>query len=100
MKAIGFLNSLLAGAVLFGVGCGPSKEERDRAEKARMVFEEKSRQEAEKANRAISEMTDRAFRKRTPEEEEKFQAEKARQLRDLLAAQKKADEESLKAVRP
>lgn len=83
-------------ATLLFTGCGPSKEELQAQERARLELEERQRREAEMANKAITDMTDRAFRRRTPEEEAKHQAEKARQVQELLDAQKKADAEAEK----
>lgn len=60
----------------------------------RLELEEKARQEAVKANKAITEMTNRAFRRRTPEEEAKHQAEVQRQAQEILDAQRKADAEA------
>lgn len=87
----------LASALVFVVaGCGPSKEDIAAQERARFALEEKARQDAIKANKAITEMTNRAFRRRTPEEEAKHQAEVQRQVREALDAQKKADAEAAK----
>lgn len=84
---------------LFGLacavgGCGPSAEERAADARRRLELEEKARQEAVIGNKAITEMTERAFRRRTPEEEAKLAAEKARRVQELIDAQKKADAEA------
>ena len=78
-------------------GCGKSPEEAA-YEKKRLELEEQAQRDVQKANKAITDMTDRAFRKRTPEEEAKLQAEKAKRVQDLLDAQKKADAEASKTT--
>ncbi len=82
------------------VGCGPSKEERDAKERQRFELEEKARLDAEKANKAITGMTEKAFRKRTPEEEAKHQAEVRRQAQEIIDAQKKADAAATPPAKP
>ncbi len=85
-------------ALVFALpGCGKSREDAAR-DKERLLLEEQAQRDVKKANKAITDMTDRAFRKRTPEEEEKAKAEKAKRVQELIDAQKKADAESSKAV--
>lgn len=95
------LNFLAIGSALavFAAGCGPSQQERDAQMRERLELEEKARQETAKANKAITEMTNRAFRRRTPEEEAKHQAEVQRQAQEIIDTQKKADAEAAKAKR-
>ena len=78
-------------------GCGKSREDAAR-DKQRLELEEQAQRDVKKANKAITDMTDRAFRKRTPEEEEKAKAEKAKRVQELIDAQKKADAEASKTV--
>ena len=85
-------------SVMAVAGCGPSKEERDAKTRERFELEEKARQEAVKGNKAITDMTNRAFRRRTPEEEAKHQADVQRQAQEILDAQKKTDAEAAKAT--
>lgn len=75
-------------------GCGPSAVERDAAARQRLELEEKARQETVIGNQAITDMTERAFRRRTPAEEAKAQADKNRRVQALLDAQKKANAEA------
>ena len=75
------------------VGCGKGRDEAAR-EKQRLELEDQAQRDVKKANKAITDMTDRAFRKRTPEEEEKAKAEKAKRVQELIDAQKKADAEA------
>ncbi|RRJ96022.1 hypothetical protein Ga0100231_018915 [Opitutaceae bacterium TAV4] len=79
---------------LFAAGCGPSQSERDARERARLELEEQSRRDAERANQAITEINKKMFRKLTPEEQAQREAEKQRQVQELLDAQKKADAEA------
>ncbi len=44
-------------------GCGPSKEEREAKERARLELEEKARHEAEAGNKAITDMNKKLGRK-------------------------------------
>lgn len=75
-----------------------TKSEADAArEKQRLDLEEQAQRDVKKANKAITDMTDRAFRKRTPEEEEKAKAEKAKRVQELIDAQKKAEAEAKSA---
>jgi ribulose kinase len=85
--------------VCAAAGCGKNSEEAAR-EKQRLELEEQAQRDVKKANKAITEMTDRAFRKRTPEEEEKAKAEKAKRVQELIDAQKKADAEASKNTPP
>lgn len=45
-------------------------------------------------------MTEKAFRKRTPEEEAKHQAEVRRQAQEIIDAQKKADAAATPPAKP
>ena len=58
--------TILAGALAFGLvitGCGPSKNEREAQERARLELEERSRQEIEAANKAITNVNRKLGRK-------------------------------------
>lgn len=74
-------------------GCSKSADDSAR-EKERLRLEQEAQRDVQKANKAITEMTDRAFKKKTPEEEEKAKAEKAKRVQELIDAQKKADAEA------
>lgn len=84
-------------ALVFSLfGCGKSEDAA--REKERLMIEEQAQGDVKKANKAITDMTDRAFRKRTPEEEEKAKAEKAKRVQELIDAQKKADADASKSA--
>ena len=72
-------------------GCGPTQSEREAQERARLELEEKAQHEVQLGNKAITDMNKKAFRKRTSEEQAKYEAERAEQARKLIEAQKKAD---------
>jgi hypothetical protein len=76
-------------------GCGPAKP--DATARKRLELEEQARREAVAGNHAITEMTEKAFRRRTPEEEAQHQAERARQVQALLDAQKQAEANAAKS---
>ena len=58
---------------------------------ANVELEERARHEAAAANKAITAMTEKAFRRRTPEEEARHKEEVARQVQEILKAQKEAE---------
>ncbi|MEO7700678.1 MAG: hypothetical protein ABIZ04_15760 [Opitutus sp.] len=84
---------LLGAAVLIAAlgACGPSNAERDANERARVELEKRAQREAAIANQAISDMNRKAFRKRTPDEQAKYEAELAEEAHKLIEAQKKAE---------
>jgi hypothetical protein len=88
---IGPLTVFLGMVCLVGTGCGPSKTERKANERERLALEEQARREAAAGNKAITDMTEKAFRRRTPEEEAKHKEEVARQVQEILMAQEAAD---------
>jgi len=89
--------ALAFAAVVTVAGCGPSREEIAAQEQARFELEEKARQEAVRGNKAITEMTNRTFRRRTPEEEAKHQAGVKQRAQEIIDAQKRADAEAANA---
>jgi len=90
---------------LLVAGCGPSKAEREAAERQRLELEEKARRETEAANKAITEMNKNMFKKLTPEERAARDEERKRKAQQLVdewkeqEAQKKA-EQSAETTQP
>ena len=85
--------AIVAGVTTLGLlaGCSPSTAEREAKDRARLELEETSRREAETANKAITEINRKRFGKRTPEEQAQHEAKRARQVQELLEAQKKVE---------
>lgn len=94
--------TVLIGVVSFvGAGCGPSaKTERKATAQERLELEEQARREAAVANKAITEMTEKAFRRRTPEEEAKHKAAVAAQVQALQKARQEAEAKAAAASKP
>ncbi len=89
----------LLGFSICTVGCGPSKAEREAAERERqrLELEEKSRRETEAANKAITDMNQKMFKKLTPEERAARDDERkrnAQKIADEIKAQQEAAKSS------
>lgn len=84
---------LIFGLSILATGCGPSKAEREAAERERlrMELEEKTRREAEAGNKAITEMNQNMFRKLTPEERAARDAERKRNAQKMVDEWKEAE---------
>ncbi len=100
MKTTAFL--LILGLSVLATGCGPSKAEREAAERERqrLELEEKSRRETEAANKAITEMNQNMFKKLTPEERATRDEERKRNAQKLVDEwkEKEAQQEAAKAA--
>jgi hypothetical protein len=92
----------LLGFSVLAVGCGPSKAEREAAERERqrLELEEKTRREERAAHEAISEMNKKNFGKLTPEERAAREAERDRYVQQLREEREKreAEHEASKAA--
>lgn len=91
----------LLGFSILAAGCGPSKAEREAAERERLLLEreENRRREERAAHEAISEMNRNMFKKLTPEERAARDEERKRNAQKLLDEwkQKEAQAEAAKA---
>ena len=76
----------LLGFSILAAGCGPSKAEREAAERERqrLELEERARRETEAANKAITEMNKNMFKKLTPEERAAREEERKRNAQKLV----------------
>tara|TARA_R110002020_G_scaffold327974_2_gene543900 strand:- start:267 stop:584 length:318 start_codon:yes stop_codon:yes gene_type:complete len=90
---------LALGLSVFVTGCGPSKAEREAAERQRLELEEQARRETEAANKAITEMNQSMFKKLTPEERAARDAERKRKAQQLVDdwKEKEAQQEAPKS---
>lgn len=95
---------LTLGLSLLTAGCGPSKAEREAAERERqrLEFEEQARRETEAANKAITEMNQNMFKKLTPEERAARDEERKRNAQKLVDEwkEKEAQQDAAKTARP
>lgn len=92
---------LILGLSVLSTGCGPSKAEREAAERERqrLELEEQTRRETEAANKAITEMNQNMFKKLTPEERAARDEERKRNAQKLVDEWKgkEAQQEAAKA---
>lgn len=99
MKTTAILLTL--GLSFFVAGCGPSKAEREAAERERqrLELEEQTRRETEAANKTITEMNQNMFKKLTPEERAARDEERKRNAQKLVDEwkEKEAQQEAAKA---
>lgn len=86
---------LIIGLSVLATGCGPSKAEREAAERERqrLELEEKTRREERAAHEAITEMNKKKFGKLTPEERAAREAERDRYLKQLREEREKREAE-------
>ena len=93
---------LILGLSVLATGCGPSKAEREAAERERqrLELEEKSRRETEAANKAITDMNQNMFKKLTPEERAARDEERKRNAQKLVDEwkEKEAQQEATKSA--
>jgi len=84
---------------LLVTGCGPSKAEREAAERQRLELEEQARRETEAANKAITDMNKNMFKKLTPEERAARDEERKRKAQQLVDEwkEKEAQQEAAKS---
>ena len=92
----------LLGFSVLAVGCGPSKAEREAAERERqrLELEEKARRETEAANKAITEMNQNMFKKLTPEERAARDEERKRNAQKMVDEwkEKEAQQDAAKSA--